>query len=121
MKIKLYRSATVGLNFNNFKILTDPVNRWRHLGSWFHYPKFDFDSHRDELNSYDAIYVSHIHPDHCSSETLKLIDKKIPIFIHSFHRKFLKGKLEGLGFKVNELKNGELLQFNKDLSLRVYA
>ena len=97
------------------------VNRWRASGSWFHYPKFDFDSHRDELNSYDAIYVSHIHPDHCSSETLKLIDKKIPIFIHSFHRKFLKGKLEGLGFKVNELKNGELLQFNKDLNLRVYA
>ena len=26
-----------------------------------------------------------------------------------------------MGFKVNELKNGELLQFNKDLSLRVYA
>ena len=83
--------------------------------------KFDFDSNKDELNSYDAIYVSHIHPDHCSSETLKLIDKRIPIFIHSFHRKFLKGKLEGLGFKVNELKNGELFQFNKDLNLRVYA
>ncbi len=122
MKIKLYRSATVGLNFKNFKILTDPwLTDGEHLGSWFHYPKFDFDSNKDELNSYDAIYVSHIHPDHCSSDTLKLIDKKIPIFIHSFHRKFLKGKLESLGFKVNELKNGELFRFNKDLNLRVYA
>lgn len=122
MKIKLYRSATVGLNFKNFKILTDPwLTDGEHLGSWFHYPKFDLEANKDELNSYDAIYVSHIHPDHCSSETLKLIDKKIPIFIHSFHRKFLKGKLESLGFKVNELKNGELFKFNKDLNLRVYA
>ena len=122
MKVKLYRSATVGLNFKDFKILTDPwLTDGEHLGSWFHYPKFDLEANKDELNSYDAIYVSHIHPDHCSSETLKLIDNKIPIFIHSFHRKFLKGKLEGLGFKVNELKNGELLKFNKDLNLRVYA
>ncbi len=122
MKLKLYRSATVGLNFDNFKILTDPwLTDGEHLGSWFHYPKFDFESHKDELNSYDAIYVSHIHPDHCSSDTLKQIDKKIPIFIHSFHRKFLKGKLEGLGFKVHELKNGELFKFNKNLNLRVYA
>lgn len=122
MKLKLYRSATVGLDFDNFKILTDPwLTDGEHLGSWFHYPKFDFKSHQKELNSYDAIYVSHIHPDHCSSDTLKQIDKKIPIYIHSFHRKFLKGKLEGLGFKVIEIKNGELLKFNKNLSLRVYA
>ena len=45
-------------NFDNFKILTDPwLTDGEHLGSWFHYPKFDFKSHQKELNSYDAIYI----------------------------------------------------------------
>ena len=30
----------------------------------------------NEINSYNAIYISHIHPDHCSDDTLKLINKK---------------------------------------------
>ena len=42
MKIKLYRSATVGLNFKNFKVLTDPwLTDGEHLGSWFHYPNLE--------------------------------------------------------------------------------
>ena len=34
---------------------------------------------------FDCIYISHIHPDHCSDDTLQKISKEIPIYIHSYH------------------------------------
>ena len=66
MKIKIYRSSTVGIFSNGVKILMDPwLTDGEYYGSWFHYPYFKIDDYIDELNSYDAIYISHIHPDHC--------------------------------------------------------
>ena len=76
MKIKLYRSSTIGLISENFKILQDPwLTDGEYFGSWSHYPYFDLDKNIDEINSYDAIYVSHIHLDHCSDKTLKKLTK----------------------------------------------
>ena len=73
MKVKLYRSATVGLESNKFKLLMDPwLVDGEYFGSWSHFPKYNIDSNLEEINSYDAIYISHIHPDHCSDKTLKL-------------------------------------------------
>ena len=44
MKIKLYRSSTVGLNLNGYKILMDPwLTDGEYYGSWSHFPYFDFD------------------------------------------------------------------------------
>ncbi len=122
MKIKLYRSSTVGLNLKGYKILMDPwLTDGEYYGSWSHFPYFDFDKNLDEINSYNAIYISHIHPDHCSDDTLKKINKKIPIYIHSFHAKFLKLKLERFGFKVIELKNNKRTQLDKNAYLNIFA
>ena len=112
--LKLYRSATVGIKSDEFKLLIDPwLTDGEYYGSWSHYPAFNFDENLDEINSYDAIYISHIHPDHCSDDTLKKIDKNIPIYILSYHSKFLKFKLEKLGFKVIELENFESKSLSK--------
>ena len=93
MKLKLYRSATVGIDINGFKILQDPwLTDGEYFGSWSHYPYFDLSKNLDEINSYDAIYISHIHPDHCSDNTMKVINKNIPVYIHKFHAPFLKAK-----------------------------
>jgi UDP-MurNAc hydroxylase len=122
MKIKLYRSATVGVNLKNFKILMDPwLTDGEYYGSWSHYPYFDLDKNLNEINSYDAIYVSHIHPDHCSEDTLKKINKDIPVYIHLYHSKFLKFKLERLGFKVIELSNNKRTQINKNAYINIIA
>ena len=83
MKIKLYRSSTVGLNLSGYKILMDPwLTDGEYYGSWSHYPYYDLDKNINEINSYNAIYISHIHPDHCSDNTLKKISKEIPIYIN---------------------------------------
>ncbi len=122
MKIKLYRSATVGLNLKNFKILMDPwLTDGEYYGSWSHYPFFDLEKNLPEINSYNAIYVSHIHPDHCSEDTFKKINKKIPVYIHSYHAKFLKLKIERLGFKVFELENNKRTQVSKNVYLNIIA
>ena len=122
MKIKLYRSSTVGLNLKGYKILMDPwLTDGEYYGSWSHFPYFDFDKKLDEINSYNAIYISHIHPDHCSDDTLKKINKKIPIYIHSYHTKFLKLKLVKFGFKVIELENNKRTQLDNNAYLNIFA
>ena len=122
MIIKLYRSSTVGLNLNGYKILMDPwLTDGEYYGAWSHFPYFDFNKNLEEINSYNAIYISHIHPDHCSDDTLKKINKNIPVYIHSYHTKFLKLKLQRLGFNVFELKNAKRTQLNKNAYLNIFA
>ena len=44
MKIKLYRSSTIGLDLKGYKILMDPwLTDGEYYGSWSHYPYFDLD------------------------------------------------------------------------------
>ena len=122
MEIKLFRSATVGIHSNGFKILQDPwLTDGEYYGSWSHYPYYDLDHNINEINGYNAIYISHIHPDHCSEDTLKKINKTIPIYIHKFHSKFLKFKLERLGFNVIEIENGKRIEIGKNIFITIYA
>ena len=122
MKIKLYRSATVGIDLNGFKILMDPwLTDGECYGSWWQYPHFDLDKNLSEINSYNAIYVSHIHPDHCSDDTLKKINKNIPVYIHSYHKKFLKFNIERHGFKVIELENNKRTRLSENVYLNIFA
>jgi len=122
MKLKLFRSATVGVYSENFKLLMDPwLVDGEYFGSWSHFPYFDLSNNLDEINSFDAIYISHIHPDHCSEKTLKYLNKNIPVYIHSFHAKFLKFKIESLGFKVIELENSKRTEIGKNFFLNIIA
>ena len=122
MKIKLFRSATLGIIDKNYKLLTDPwLTDGEYYGSWFHYPYYDLDKKINEINSYNGIYISHIHPDHASDKTLKKINKSIPIYIHKYQSTFLKFKLENLGFHVIEIENGKSFKLTDELSITIYA
>jgi UDP-MurNAc hydroxylase len=92
-----------------------------YYGSWCHYPKFNLRKYINELNSYNAIFISHIHPDHCSSDTLKFINKSIPVYIHEFHSKFLKRKIENLGFRVHEIRHGIRTKIYNNMAITIYA
>ena len=93
MQIKLLRSSTVIIEIDRIKILCDPwLTDGEYYGAWSHYPEYDIKKNISEINSVDAIYISHIHPDHVSNDTLKHISRDIPVFIHSYASKFKKKK-----------------------------
>ena len=120
MKITHIASAAVLTHHKNTKILLDP---WligeEYYGSWTHYPPIDIDF--KQFDDVDYIYISHIHPDHMSEETLKKINPDIPVLIHSYDAKFVKMNLERWGRKVIELQHGEKFHCGDGLNIRIYA
>ncbi|MEM3065659.1 MAG: MBL fold metallo-hydrolase [Candidatus Nitrosotenuis sp.] len=124
MKITQLNSASIliedDFEGSKTKILCDPwLEGEEYLGSWGIYPPYEF--RPEAFADLDFIYVSHIHPDHCSSNTLSKLDKKIPILIHNFPEKFLKQKLEGLGFKVIELEHGIRTRLKNNFHVNILA
>lgn len=120
MKITQLYSASVLIQDGNTKILCDPwLQGEEYFGSWGMYPIYNF---KPELfNDVDFIYISHIHPDHCSTRTLMSLNKKIPVLIHNFPEKFLKYKIESLGFKVIELEHNLRVRLKDNLHINILA
>lgn len=120
MKITKLGSATVVVELNNLNILCDPwLTDGIYYGSWCNYPPIDLK--KINFNAIDYIYISHIHPDHFDENTLKYINKKTPVLIHSYHKKFLKFNIEKLGFKVIELENAAPFDFGNGSQITIYA
>ena len=73
------------------KILCDPwvVNKVFE-GSWFNYPPLK--TQIKDLQEVDAIYLSHVHPDHYDERNFNF-PKKIPIIILNEGPNFLKKNL----------------------------
>ena len=89
MKLTYLTSASVIIEDQDVKILCDPwLLDGEFYGSWAHYPPLNFSP--EEFNNVDYIYISHIHPDHCSIKTLNKMNKNIPVLIHNYYSKFLK-------------------------------
>ncbi|MEX0862880.1 MBL fold metallo-hydrolase [Nitrosopumilus sp.] len=124
MKIIQLNSASVMIEDSTgdskVKILCDPwLEGEEYLGSWAMYPPYDFNP--DNFIDVDFIYVSHIHPDHSSAKTLSKLNKDIPVLIHNFPEKFLKNKIESLGFKTIELEHGVRISLKNNLHINIMA
>ena len=99
VEIRYLSHASVLISDGKHKILTDPwfegpafCNGW-----WLReYPKFNYKNLIKEIN---YIYISHNHPDHLHIETLKKINKNIPIITPKFSSNSTKILLKRLGFK----------------------
>ena len=80
-------------------------------GSWFHYPPLN--TKIKDLQSVDAIYVSHVHPDHYDDRNFEF-KKDIPIIILNEGPNFLKKNLEKKGFtNLIEIKDNETQKFRE--------
>ncbi len=124
MKITQLNSASItiedSIGDSKIKILCDPwLDGEEYLGSWAIYPPYDFNP--NNFDDVDFIYVSHIHPDHCSAKTLSKLNKNIPVLIHNFPEKFLKNKIESFGFKTIELEHGIRLQLKNHFYVNIMA
>ena len=124
MKITQLNSASNmiedSVNDSSVKILCDPwLKDEEYLGSWAMYPQYNFKP--ENFSDLDFIYISHIHPDHSSANTLSKLDKKIPVLIHNFPEKFLKDKIEGLGFKTIEVEHGIRTRLKNNIHVNIMA
>ena len=120
MKLRYIQSSTVMIEDTNTKILCDP---WfvdgEYYGSWAHYPPYDYQP--EKFKNIDYIYISHIHPDHLSHNSMKLLDKSIPVLIHEFPMKYLKTNIESMGFKVTELPHNTRTYLKNGLHINILA
>lgn len=120
MKIKYVKNASIVVESGGCKVLTDPwLTDGEYYGSWYHYPPADVDI--QDFNDVDYIYISHIHPDHSSAETLQKLNTDIPILIHDFQFDFLKHKLEAFGFDVTEIPHNQPVPLENNLKINILA
>ncbi len=120
MKVRNLKSACVSVETNNVKILMDPwLVDGEYYGSWYHYPKLEYD--KEFFDNFDYIYVSHIHPDHFSKKTFEILNKEIPVLIHKFSSPFLKMNIERLGFNVVELAHNKKTELKNGVSIDILS
>jgi UDP-MurNAc hydroxylase len=101
------------------RVLCDPwIANGVFEGSWYHYPPLST-SPEDVLNV-DAVYVSHLHPDHFDERFFNF-DKNIPIIALEHGHNFLRKKLLELGYNnLVLIKDGETVAF-KEFAITLFA
>ena len=98
MKVKFISNACCIVETNTgTQILTDPwIENGVFEGSWCHFHKLK--TTINDLKNIDAIYLSHIHPDHYDDRFFNF-PKDIPIIVLDHGLNFLHRKLLDSGYK----------------------
>jgi L-ascorbate metabolism protein UlaG (beta-lactamase superfamily) len=79
-------------------ILFDPIFENPFSRNCHAYPNVEFDTNQIKKLKPDAIFISHHHDDHCSFESLNLLNRDIPIYMFCVHEEMFS-LLRELGFK----------------------
>jgi len=120
MKVKFISNACCIIETNaGTKILTDPwIENGVFEGSWCHFQKLK--TTINDLQDVDAIYVSHIHPDHYDDRFFNF-PKDMPIIVLDHGLNFIHRKLKEDGYEnLIKIKNKETKKF-KDFELTLFA
>lgn len=85
MPVNISRILHAGYIFESegSKIAFDPIFEVPFSRNCYAFPPIQFDIEEVKKLHLDAVFISHIHDDHCSLESLNLLDRKTPIFIYS--------------------------------------
>ena len=92
------------------QILIDPIFENPFSRNCYAYPSVEFDPDGVKALKPDAIFISHHHDDHCSFDSLKLLNRDIPIYMYCVHAEMFS-LLRELGFKnVFSIKLNEAIK-----------
>jgi UDP-MurNAc hydroxylase len=101
--VEMVGHASIRIHCNGKSLLTDP---WYvdpiNCNSLYHWPPL-VHTIEELAQTTDAIYVSHVHPDHFDPRTLKHFPRSIPIYIGDYKIKAFRDELAALGFPVHEV------------------
>lgn len=112
MALKISRILHAGYLFETekAKIVFDPIFENPFSRNCFAFPPVKFDLEKIRNIKLQAIFISHFHDDHCSFESLALLDRETPIYLFCVFEEMFD-LLKQLGFKsVHSLKLGEPVQ-----------
>ena len=120
MKLKFIANACCIVESNEgTKIVSDPwLNDGVFDGSWCHFHELKITW--DDLQSVDAVYVSHIHPDHFDDRFFQF-PKDTPMIVLDHGMNFLHKNLIKMGYtNLIKIKNHESVSF-KDFKLTLFS
>lgn len=82
MRLTFIANACCIYESEGCRLLADPwLIDGAFYGSWFHYPPLK--TRPEHVANVDALYISHLHPDHLDRNTIKIFRKDIPVFIYA--------------------------------------
>ena len=114
MRVEFVSNASVVIRAGRTTILTDPwYSHGSYYGTWYPFPPLSEADHARYTGlAPDAIYISHIHPDHLDPQTLRCFDRSTPILIGKLPYPHLKRSIGSVGFTdIRELPFGEAVSF----------
>lgn len=83
--------------YDQIKIAFDPIFENPFSRNCYAFPNVRFDYEKIKDLRFNAIFISHHHDDHCSLESLNLLDRQTPIYIYCLHEDLLS-MIRELGF-----------------------
>ncbi len=98
MKISRVLHAGYLFQENETQIIFDPIFENPFSQNCFAFPSVEFDLNKIQKLKLSAIFISHIHDDHCSMVSLNRLNKNTPVYIYTQHPEMIS-LLKALGFK----------------------
>jgi UDP-MurNAc hydroxylase len=106
-------------------ILTDPwLTEGAYCGTWFHTHVLEEAGVSPAAlpKKIDYVFLSHEHEDHFDPETLRHLDRNVPVLICRFFTSKFRHQVEALGFqRVHELESGQTLDLGDDLRITIFG
>ncbi len=112
MSVKVSRILHAGYQIETpqAKIWFDPVFENPFSRNCYAYPNVEFDITQIKALKPDAVFISHHHDDHCSFDSLKLLNRDIAIYMYCVHAEMFS-LIRELGFKnVFSIKLNETIK-----------
>lgn len=100
MPLKISRILHAGYIFEceSTQIAFDPIFENPFSRNCHAFPNVNFDTEKIKSLKLNAVFISHFHDDHCSFDSLDLLDRNTPIYMYCFYEEMFV-LLRELGFK----------------------
>ncbi len=98
MKVSRVLHAGYIFEYSGRSILFDPIFESPFSSNCESFPSIVFDTAQIRNLKFDAVFISHYHDDHCSFESLALINRLTPIYMFCIHDEMIE-LIRELGFR----------------------